>query len=226
MKKHLRYIIDTIKCHFSRNFSLRNARIKWLTFSIGGDNNLVRIEDSKVSHWNIKADGKNNVVEVKNGTHVMYGGINIIGDNNQVVYDGCLAMINCLIRGNNCKVTVGKGALLDEDTTIICMGQGNTVTIDAECMFADKVEIWASDTHLITDLQGNPLNPSKPVCIEKHVWLGKGVCVMKGVTIGEHSVVGLGSIVTKDIPPHTIAAGNPAKVVKEGVDWKMGFIYI
>ena len=51
-------------------------------------------------------------------------------------------------------------------------------------------------------------------------------CVMKGVTIGEHSVVGLGSIVTKDIPPHTVAAGNPAKVVKEGVDWKMGFINI
>lgn len=135
-------------------------------------------------------------------------------------------MINCTIRGNNCTVSVGKNALLDEDTTIICMGQGNSVTIGEECMFADKVEIWASDTHLITDLQGNPLNPSKPVHIGKHVWLGKGVCVMKGVTIGEHSTVGLGSIVTKDIPPHTIAAGNPARVVKTGTDWQMGFIDI
>ena len=123
-------------------------------------------------------------------------------------------------------MSVGKNALLDEDTTIICMGQGNSVTIGEECMFADKVEIWASDTHLITDLQGNPLNPSKPVHIGKHVWLGKGVCVMKGVTIGEHSTVGLGSIVTKDIPPHTIAAGNPARVVKTGTDWQMGFIDI
>ena len=54
----------------------------------------------------------------------------------------------------------------------------------------------------------------------------EGVKVMKGVTIGHNSVVGMGSIVTKDISQHSIAAGNPAKVVKNGVDWKFGFIDI
>ena len=141
---------------------------------------------------------------------------------NKVVYDGCKAMINVFMKGNGCKITVGRGSLIDESTSIVLMGQGNRVEIGEECMFAEKVEIWASDTHLITDLQGNPLNPSKPVVIGKHVWLGKGVNVMKGVTIGEHTTVGLGSIVTKDLPPHCIAAGSPAKVVRTGTDWHLG----
>ena len=76
------------------------------------------------------------------------------------MYDGCKAMINVFMKGNGCKITVGRGSLIDESTSIVLMGQGNRVEIGEECMFAEKVEIWASDTHLITDLQGNPLNPS------------------------------------------------------------------
>lgn len=228
MKKYIQYFLDTFICHFSKHFQLKDARVKWLTYHLGKveDENLIIIESSQVGHWNVHIEGKNNQIIIRDGADVMYGGIHIHGDNNRIIYDGCLAMINCTIRGNSCQVSVGKGTLLDEYTSIICMGQGNSVTIEEKCMFADKVEIWASGTHLITDLNGHPLNPSKPVHIGKHVWLGKGVCVMKGVTIGEHSVVGLGSVVTKDIPAYSIAAGNPARVVKEGTDWKMGFINI
>lgn len=54
----------------------------------------------------------------------------------------------------------------------------------------------------------------KDVRIGKGVWLGQRVCVMPGVTIGEHSIIGANSVVTKDIPPYTIAVGSPAKAVK------------
>lgn len=54
----------------------------------------------------------------------------------------------------------------------------------------------------------------KPVKIEKRAWLGFGVSVLKGVTIGEGSVVAARSVVTKNVPPYTVVAGNPAKVVK------------
>ena len=50
--------------------------------------------------------------------------------------------------------------------------------------------------------------------LENNVWLGESVIVNKGVTIGENSVVGSGSVVTKDIPANSIAAGNPARVIK------------
>ncbi|MBL7918676.1 MAG: acyltransferase [Bacteroidia bacterium] len=55
---------------------------------------------------------------------------------------------------------------------------------------------------------------SKPIKIENNVWLGEGVKVLKGVTIGENSVIGAGSIVTTNIPANVVAAGNPCKVIK------------
>ena len=224
VRKYFHYLTDTITCRFNRQFSLKKANMKWITYNIGDpqDNNCIKVENSTVTHTSINITGKNNRIIVRNGAKMFFGGIKIIGNDNEVVYDGCKAMINVFMKGNGCKITVGRGSLIDESTSIVLMGQGNRVEIGEECMFAEKVEIWASDTHLITDLQGNPLNPSKPVVIGKHVWLGKGVNVMKGVTIGEHTTVGLGSIVTKDLPPHCIAAGSPAKVVRTGTDWHLG----
>lgn len=51
--------------------------------------------------------------------------------------------------------------------------------------------------------------------IEDDVWLGENVCVLPGVTIGRHSVIGANSVVTKDIPPYSVAVGSPAKVIKQ-----------
>jgi acetyltransferase-like isoleucine patch superfamily enzyme len=71
---------------------------------------------------------------------------------------------------------------------------------------------------LITDSDWHPsdprVGPPKPIDIKDNVWLGYGAIVMKGVTIGENTVIGAGSIVTKDIPANVIAAGNPCKVIK------------
>ncbi len=53
-----------------------------------------------------------------------------------------------------------------------------------------------------------------PVTIEDEVWLGEGVCVMPNVTIGKHSVIGSNAVVTKSIPPYSVAVGAPAKVIK------------
>jgi len=55
---------------------------------------------------------------------------------------------------------------------------------------------------------------SSPVKIGNNVWLGEGVCVLKGVEVGENSIVGAQSVVTKSIPPNSIAVGIPAKVIK------------
>lgn len=70
--------------------------------------------------------------------------------------------------------------------------------------------ITDSDWHLNDYRSGEP----KPVIIEDNVWLGEGVKVLKGVTIGKNSVIGAGSVVTKNIPADVIAAGNPCKVIK------------
>ncbi len=55
---------------------------------------------------------------------------------------------------------------------------------------------------------------ARPVRIGRNVWLGEQVCILPGVTIGEGAVVGANSVVTQDVPPRTIAAGNPARVIR------------
>jgi acetyltransferase-like isoleucine patch superfamily enzyme len=82
---------------------------------------------------------------------------------------------------------------------------GRNVRCGANTLITD------SDWHNDDPRAGKP----RPVCIHDNVWLGYGVIVMKGVTIGENSVIGAGSIVTKDIPSNVIAAGNPCRVIKE-----------
>lgn len=54
----------------------------------------------------------------------------------------------------------------------------------------------------------------KPITIEDNVWLGAGVHVLQGVTIGENCVIGAGSVVTKDVPANTVSAGNPCRVIR------------
>jgi lipopolysaccharide O-acetyltransferase len=55
---------------------------------------------------------------------------------------------------------------------------------------------------------------SKPVRIERNVWIGEQVCILPGVTIGEGSIIGAGAVVIRDVPPNSIAVGNPAKCVR------------
>lgn len=81
---------------------------------------------------------------------------------------------------------------------------GNNVRIGANCVIAD------GDFHLDDPRVGEPM----PIKIENNVWLGYGVIVMKGVTIGENSIIGMNSVVTRDIPANSIAVGSPAKVIK------------
>lgn len=56
---------------------------------------------------------------------------------------------------------------------------------------------------------------TKPVVIEDDIWIGANAVVLPGVTIGHHSVVAAGAVVTKDVPPHSLVAGVPAKIIKQ-----------
>ncbi|WP_221628021.1 acyltransferase [Teredinibacter franksiae] len=70
----------------------------------------------------------------------------------------------------------------------------------------------------VLPLQYNRVRPfrcTKPVTLKENVWIGQRAIIGKGVTIGENSIIGAGAVVTKSIPANTIAAGNPAKIVKE-----------
>ena len=88
-------------------------------------------------------------------------------------------------------------------------------------MIASNVIIRTADGHPIYDLKTKErANLSRSIKIEEHVWLCDGVMVLKGVNIGEGAIVATRSVITRDVPSHTICAGIPAEVVKKEVFWE------
>jgi len=95
-----------------------------------------------------------------------------------------------------------------------------SVNIGEDCMFSTNINIWASDTHTITDLDGKIQNIGKFINIGNHVWFGDGVTVCKNTTIKDNTIVGTKAVVSGNIKTsNCVLAGNPAKVVKENVTW-------
>jgi len=89
----------------------------------------------------------------------------------------------------------------------------NSIKIGDSCMLASNAYITDSDWHGIYD-RSQPPGKTSRVILKENVWIGDSAIVCKGVTIGENSIIGAGSVVTCDIPPNVIAAGNPAKTIK------------
>lgn len=99
---------------------------------------------------------------------------------------------------------------------LICSGvrlsSACEISIGDNCMMAGGVYITDSDWHDIYNRTS--AGTAAPVRIDKNVWVGDSAIICKGITIGENSIIGAGSVVTNDVPPNSIAAGNPARVVK------------
>jgi len=140
-----------------------------------------------------------------------------LGMNSKLFIDGTVRLGpgTRIITGQNSLIKIGDGTFISGNSKIICM---NRVEIGKKCAISWDVQIMDSDFHRI--VQGKiAKNPTKPVRIGNHVWIGSRVTILKGVTIGDGSIVAAGSVVTRDVPPYSLVAGNPAKVVKEGVTW-------
>jgi len=99
-----------------------------------------------------------------------------------------------------------------------------TVVDDGECRIGDYVMIAPN---VVISTTGHPVHPSfrdkgaqfsLPVVIKDHVWIGSNVTILPGVTIGENSVIGAGSVVTRDIPDNVVAGGVPCRVMREITD--------
>jgi acetyltransferase-like isoleucine patch superfamily enzyme len=91
----------------------------------------------------------------------------------------------------------------------------NKITIGKNCLIAANVTIIDSDGHGRAVSERSLSNPeSSSVIIEDNVWIGINSIILKGVKIGENSIIGAGSVVTKSIPPNSVVAGNPARIVK------------
>lgn len=122
---------------------------------------------------------------------------NLIGINHRCIISTSNKYAELSI-GNNCGFS-GVSIWCFEKITI-----GNNVRVGANVIIMD------GDAH-----QDDPrAGKNAPILIEDNVWIGANVIVLKGVTIGSNSVIGAGSVVTKDIPSNVVAAGNPCRIIK------------
>lgn len=116
---------------------------------------------------------------------------------------------------NNAKLTIGN-SFINREVKIIC---NKEINIGNNCIIAMGTVIRDNDGGKHQILDANYIN-AKPITIGNHVWIGENVMILKGVTIGNGAIIAAGSLVTKDIPPHSLAMGRPAKIVRENIEWK------
>jgi maltose O-acetyltransferase len=88
------------------------------------------------------------------------------------------------------------------------------VRIGDECSIGTHVIIMDNDFHEVDPARRTERPASAPIILEENVWLGARVIVLKGVTIGRGSVIAAGSVVTRSVPPFSVAAGVPARVIR------------
>ena len=104
-------------------------------------------------------------------------------------------------------VSIGKNVVVMPGCLMMSAGG---ISIDDGAMIAANVQL-ISNNH---DLYERQVITCKPVHIGKNAWIGAGATILPGVTVGDNAVVGAASVVTKDVAPDTIVAGNPAKFIK------------
>ena len=148
----------------------------------------------------------------KSGITVTSGGFplpKVVNKGGQIITGNCQFYSGVLLEvGKKGTLEIGTGTYINRNSTIVAFDR---VTIGKECMIAWNVSIMDSEMHPVISEE----LVNKPVYIKNNAWIGCHVVILKGVTIGTGSLIAAGSVVTKDTPPYSIAAGVPAKVIEK-----------
>jgi acetyltransferase-like isoleucine patch superfamily enzyme len=128
-------------------------------------------------------------------------------------------------------MTIGRYTYNAEKIKVYRFGENTELHIGSFCSIAEEVQVFLGGNHRVDWLttypfghinegvfgafngEGHPQSKGD-VRIGNDVWIGNGAVIMSGVTIGDGAVIGARSLVTKDVPPYTIVAGNPAKIIR------------
>jgi acetyltransferase-like isoleucine patch superfamily enzyme len=124
-----------------------------------------------------------------------------------------------LLVGESGCITIGRDSLVNAGSILRCDGGSISIggcTIGDDCRVSSHVKFLAVN-HVFTD-PDTPIRAqgvtARGIVLENDVWIGAGAVVLDGVRIGQGSVLGAGSVITKCLPPYSVAVGNPARVIR------------
>lgn len=122
-----------------------------------------------------------------------------------------------IVTSHHARLTIGDNTYITADSVIYCSKE---IEIGRDCAIAWNTTITDTDFHqmIYPDIEDKGIN--KPIKIGDKVWIGCNSTILKGVTIGDNSVIGANTLVNKDVPPNSLAVGNPMKIIREDIDWK------
>ena len=92
---------------------------------------------------------------------------------------------------------------------------GNGITIGNHCFIGPNCGLYTAVHATVAEERNKGLEKALPIVIGDNCWLGGNVTILPGVTIGNNTIIGAGSVVTKDIPSNVVAVGNPCRVIRE-----------
>lgn len=138
-----------------------------------------------------------------------------VGSNSSILSHCVLECIK--IDGNEPSLIIGNNCSINEYNHITCVSRvtiGNDVLTGRYVLITDNSHGEPTYTDMLLSPLKRKVISKGPVIIGDRVWIGDKATILPGVTVGECSIIGANSVVTKDIPPYSVACGNPAKVIK------------
>jgi acetyltransferase-like isoleucine patch superfamily enzyme len=178
-----------------------------------------------IANWKAKrALQKNSGVNIADGTRVIFSKIIPKADCNLTIGSNSMIDGSLIFEREGASIQIGERVFIGGAALISAerITVGDDVLISWGCTVVDHNSHAISWRHRSNDVMDWVKGEKdwanvkrKPVEIHSKAWIGFNAIILKGVTIGEGAIIGAGSVVTKDVPPYTIVAGNPAKVIRE-----------
>jgi acetyltransferase-like isoleucine patch superfamily enzyme len=191
-----------------------------------GQNNVVSISDQDRNQNNfvINFKGSGNTVHIGNGSRFTNASITLGSNSTLSLGSNCnLNQLEVYTR-NDAVISVGDNVNSTWHARLYAHEKGE-ISIGSDCLIASGVLITVSDMHSIIDVtSGKRVNPAENIHISNRVWIAEGVKILGGASIGEHSVIGAGSVVTGNLPSNSVCVGAPARAVKSGITWRTDLI--
>lgn len=187
--------------------------------NIGGGNKFVNYGCAKIYQDII---GRNNLISVSNNSFIDKCYVRIRGNNNRINFDDgvyCGKGCSFWMEGDNITIDIGRNSTFTRDIQLCAQEDDTIISLGEDCMLSNNIIIRTSDSHPIYNENGERINCARSVRIGNHVWIAPNSKIMKGAEIGDGSIIGSNTIVTKIIPQNVLVVGAPAKVVKENINW-------